>query len=64
MIWFQEIAGIDADQLLSDKPEARVTQMQTLADIARDVEADEVYQSIVHNTFAPHVRMQLQIQYN
>lgn len=38
--------GIDANELLSDKPEARVTQIQTLNDIVRDVEADEVYRSV------------------
>lgn len=38
--------GIDPNDLLSDRPEARVTQFQTLNDIVRDVEADQVYRSI------------------
>jgi len=51
----QDIAGLDANQLLSDRPEARVTQLQTLTDIARDVEADQVYQ-FTRNRLATNVR--------
>jgi hypothetical protein len=30
---FKDIAGLDKNQLLNDKPEAKVTQLQTLYDI-------------------------------
>ncbi|XP_015782992.1 uncharacterized protein LOC107360786 [Tetranychus urticae] len=40
------IAGLDPNQLLSTKPEARVTQLQTLKDLISDVENDDVYQSV------------------
>lgn len=32
--------------MLSTKPEARVTQLQTLKDLINDVENDDVYQSV------------------
>ena len=51
----QTIAGLNPEEFLSNKPEARVTQIQTLADIAKDVEADEVYRSIMKNSLTPNV---------
>lgn len=44
-----EIAGLDPKTLLSDRPEARVTQLQTLQDILSDVEADDTYLSVTKN---------------
>lgn len=35
--------------LLGDNPEARVTQLQTLRDLAQDVQDDEVYLSVTKN---------------
>ena len=40
----QQIAGLDKDDLL--KPESRAVRLQTLADIAKDVQADAVYQTV------------------
>lgn len=42
-----KMTGIDEKELLSDRPEARVTQMQTLQDLVQDIEEDETYRSIV-----------------
>lgn len=39
--------------LLSDAPRARVAQMQTLDDMMRDVEADEVFQAVARNSIVP-----------
>lgn len=44
------INGIDPDTILSQKPEARMTQLQTLYDLMKDVEEDEVFQEIVRST--------------
>lgn len=44
-----EIAGLDPKTLLSDSPEAKVTQLQTLQDILSDVEADDTYLSVTRN---------------
>ncbi|KAI1290849.1 hypothetical protein HDE_07844 [Halotydeus destructor] len=41
-----DIAGLDKDTLLSARPEARVTQLQTLQDILSDVEMDDNYLSV------------------
>jgi hypothetical protein len=46
---------LDANHLLGNNPEARVTQIQTLADIARDVEADQVYQNIARTRLSMSV---------
>lgn len=37
---------MDKDTILSDSPTARAAQIQTLQDMLRDVEADEVFQAI------------------
>lgn len=37
---------MDPIRLLSDKPEAKVTQIQTLKDLICDVENDDVYRSV------------------
>ncbi|CAG2118979.1 unnamed protein product, partial [Medioppia subpectinata] len=42
-----EISGLDKNQMLSETPEARVTQLQTLYDIAQDVESDETFQTVM-----------------
>lgn len=45
------MVGLDSEKVLN--PEARAVQLHTLADIARDVEADEVFQTItkgINNT--------------
>ncbi|XP_074602663.1 uncharacterized protein LOC141856278 isoform X2 [Brevipalpus obovatus] len=41
-----EKAGLDPAQLLSQRPEARVTQFQTLKDLITDVENDAVYRNV------------------
>ncbi|CAG2103838.1 unnamed protein product [Medioppia subpectinata] len=49
-----DMNGIDANELLSNTPEARVTQFHTLNDIVRDVEADDVYRSIQRTRLSTH----------
>ncbi|CAG2176533.1 unnamed protein product [Oppiella nova] len=49
-----DMNGIDANELLSNSPEARATQFQTLNDIVRDVEADDVYRSIHRTRLSTH----------
>ncbi|CAG2179638.1 unnamed protein product, partial [Oppiella nova] len=49
-----DMNGIDANELLSNSPEARVTQFHTLNDIVRDVEADDVYRSIHRTRLSTH----------
>ena len=46
--WAQ-IAGLDPNALLSDKPEAAITRRQTLADILGDVTANDTYQSVTRS---------------
>ncbi|RWS26052.1 hypothetical protein B4U80_11055, partial [Leptotrombidium deliense] len=41
-----DIAGLDANQLLSEKPEAEVTRVQTLKDIIEEIEGDDTYRSV------------------
>ncbi|KAF7493812.1 Uncharacterized protein SSS_07140 [Sarcoptes scabiei] len=48
---YASMVGLDSEKVLN--PEARAVQLHTLADIARDVEADEVFQTItkgINNT--------------
>lgn len=44
----QRINGLDVQQLLSNEPEAKVTQLHTLQDILSEAEDDEVFQTIVN----------------
>lgn len=46
--WAQ-IAGLDPNALLSNKPEAAITRRQTLADILGDVTANDTYQSVTRS---------------
>ncbi|XP_067124246.1 uncharacterized protein [Centruroides vittatus] len=41
------LTGVDPKEILSDTQEARLKQLQTLRDIIEDVEADDVYQSVM-----------------
>ena len=41
-----DITGLNADTLLSDSPEAKITQIQTLADLALEIENDKHYLSV------------------
>lgn len=47
---YQNIAGIDPNELLSENPDAQYAQLQTLKDLIRDVEEDEVFQQIYANS--------------
>ncbi|XP_054157688.1 uncharacterized protein LOC128956032 [Oppia nitens] len=49
-----DMNGINANELLANTPEARVTQFQTLTDIIRDVEEDQVYKSIQRTRISVH----------
>lgn len=42
-----ELVGIDQEELLSSSPEARRRQIETLADLAKEVEGDPNYLSVV-----------------
>jgi hypothetical protein len=44
------MTGLDEKELMSDRPESKVAQLQTLQDMLRDVESDEVFRSIVRST--------------
>lgn len=44
-----DIAGLNAETLLSTSPEAKVTQIQTLTDLATEIEADQNYQTITRS---------------
>jgi hypothetical protein len=52
----KKINGLDAKELLSNKPEAKVTQLHTLQDIISEAEDDEVFQTIVNETNNTQVR--------
>ncbi|XP_054164816.1 uncharacterized protein LOC128962466 [Oppia nitens] len=45
-----EISGLNKNQVMSNSPEAKVTQFQTLYDIAQDVEMDETFQTVMSKT--------------
>ncbi|OTF72220.1 DUF389 domain containing protein, partial [Euroglyphus maynei] len=44
---YATIHGIDSEQFM--KPESRAVQLQALADIVKDVEADQVFQTVTRN---------------
>ncbi|KAI1305839.1 hypothetical protein HDE_01338 [Halotydeus destructor] len=44
-----KVAGLDPNVLLSDRPEARITQLQTLRDLVQDIENDQVYNTVTRN---------------
>ena len=45
------LTGVDPKVLMSNSAEARVTQLQTLRDLADDVENDDVYHSVTKGAF-------------
>lgn len=57
------ITGIDHKQLLSNKPEAKMTQLQTLQDIAFDVETDNVYQTVIKNSVGRPTQVRIMYSY-
>jgi len=42
--------GLDQKQFLGDTPQAKEARLQTLRDMLKDVESDEVFRSIVRST--------------
>ncbi|CAG2162246.1 unnamed protein product [Oppiella nova] len=46
-----EISGLDKNQMMNETPEARETRLQTLYDIAQDVESDETFQTVMSKAF-------------
>ena len=57
------ITGIDHTQLLSNKPEAKITQLQTLQDIISDVETDNVYQTVIKNSVGRPTKVRIMYNY-
>lgn len=42
--------GLNEKQLLGDAPQAKAAQLQTLRDMIKDVESDDVFRTIVRST--------------
>ncbi|KAI2804981.1 hypothetical protein BLOT_003970 [Blomia tropicalis] len=54
-----DLSGLNKNELLSNRPDAKVTQIQTLQDIADEVELDPNYQTITRNAFGNKYQPQL-----
>ncbi|KAI1295681.1 Uncharacterized protein HDE_05382 [Halotydeus destructor] len=54
--WAQ-MMGIDERQFLSDTPQARAARVQTLRDMLKDVESDDVFRQIARSTQAPRASL-------